>query len=299
MIHRLIVLLLGLAAFAFGQQVPPTFENMRYGPHERNVLDLWQARSTKPTPLIVFIHGGGFVGGDKAKVRDTPMVKSALDAGVSFAAINYRFRTTAPIQDILRDCARAIQYMRYRAAEWNIDKKRIAAYGGSAGASTSLWLAFHDDLADPKNPDPVLRESSRLSAAGANSTQFTCDVLQWEEVLGVPAEKFYSEGAEFYGLKKAEDLYSPEGKRIRADVDMRGLITSDDPPVYLFSPQPGGPPKDRGHYVHHPKHARAIKERCDQLGVKAVLYVPGDGGERPPAGDQTLLQFLLRNLGVR
>ena len=42
--------------------------------------------------------------------------------------------------------------------EFNLDKARVAAMGGSAGAGTSLWLAFHDDLADPASPDPVLRE---------------------------------------------------------------------------------------------------------------------------------------------
>jgi acetyl esterase/lipase len=59
------------------------------------------------------------------------------------------------------DCARAIQYARYHAKEFNIDPKRVAATGSSAGGMTSLWLAFHGDLADPKNADPVLRESTR------------------------------------------------------------------------------------------------------------------------------------------
>jgi len=127
----------------------PTFENVAYGPHERNVLDFWKAEAERPAPLVVFIHGGGFVGGDKAKVRGSPVLARCLEAGVSFAAINYRFRKHAPIQDIVRDCARAIQFLRTKAGEWHIDPKRIASYGGSAGAGTSLWLAFHDDLADP------------------------------------------------------------------------------------------------------------------------------------------------------
>ncbi len=54
----------------------------------------------------------------------------------------------------------------FKADDWNVDKTRVAAYGGSAGAGTSLWLAFHDDLADPKSADPVLRESSRLRMRG-------------------------------------------------------------------------------------------------------------------------------------
>jgi acetyl esterase/lipase len=49
-----------------GNLPPPTFENVRYGPHERHVLDFWQARSGRPTPVLVSIHGGGFVAGNKS-----------------------------------------------------------------------------------------------------------------------------------------------------------------------------------------------------------------------------------------
>ncbi|MEQ1830195.1 MAG: hypothetical protein ABL921_29830, partial [Pirellula sp.] len=46
----------------------PTRQDVAYGPHERNVLDFYQAKSDKPTPLVIFIHGGGFVGGNKNTV---------------------------------------------------------------------------------------------------------------------------------------------------------------------------------------------------------------------------------------
>src|SRR5512140_3625353 len=88
--------------------ITPDRANLSYGPHKNNVLDLWLAKSATPTPLIVFIHGGGFVGGDKGTANPA-FIRRALASGVSYAAINYRFRGDAPIQDILRDCALAIQ----------------------------------------------------------------------------------------------------------------------------------------------------------------------------------------------
>ena len=278
---------------------PPTFADVSYGLHERNKLDFWKADTDKPAPVIVFIHGGGFTGGDKSKVRSDKTLTEALNAKVHFAAINYRYLTQAPIQDILRDCARAIQFIRSRAGEWNVDKTRIASYGGSAGAGTSLWIAFHDDLADPQSSDPVLRESSRIIAAGANATQFSYDVTKWADVLGAENGRFGDPEAmwpAFYGLKSVEELQGPMGQKWCADCDMRGLITKDDPPIFLNTPMPGGEIKDRGHFLHHPKHAQAIYERCREVGVPVEAVLPAFEIQPAPSQPQNMTAFLLSQL---
>src|SRR6185295_19793042 len=66
--------------------IPPTHGNVSYGKHERNVLDFWQAKSDKPTPVVICIHGGSWIGGDKAGYYGR--VKTYLDAGISMATIN-------------------------------------------------------------------------------------------------------------------------------------------------------------------------------------------------------------------
>src|SRR6185436_1601381 len=131
---------------AAGPEIKPDHADLSYGPHASNKLDLWLTKSDRPTPLVVFIHGGGFVGGDKSSASSAA-IKQCLDAGVSFASINYRFRSEVPINTVLRDSARAIQFLRSKAKEYNIDPVRVGTFGGSAGAGTSLWLAFHNDLA--------------------------------------------------------------------------------------------------------------------------------------------------------
>jgi acetyl esterase/lipase len=284
---------------AAGAPFAPTRADVAYGPHARNVLDFWQAKSARPTPVVVFIHGGGFTSGDKSKAGGAAAIQPFLDAGVSFAAINYRYRTSAPIQDVLRDCARAIQFIRSRADEWNVDRSRLAAYGGSAGAGTSLWLAFHDDLADPTSPDPVLRESTRVVCAGANSTQFSYDLLRWPALLGEENARRFGEGTDtpgFYGLKTEEQLLSPAGRKIRADCDMLGLLTKDDAPVFLATTRDAGPMQDRGDFLHHPLHAKAIYDRCRELGVTVVADLPGLGIKPPAEGPAKLRDFLLQHL---
>ena len=278
---------------------PPTFADVAYGPHARNVLDFWQAKSEKPTPVVVFIHGGGFTSGDKSNAGGAAKIKPFLDAGVSFAAINYRYRTAAPIQDVLHDCARAIQFIRSKAAAWNIDKSRLASYGGSAGAGASLWLAFHDDMADPHSPDPVLRESTRLVCAVAIATQFSYDVLRWAEVLGDEAAAQFGARENIpaiYGFRTAAELESPAGRKIRADCDMRSLITRDDPPVFLIVSRDAGAIAGRGDFLHHPLHTKAIYDRCREVGVKVAADAPSLDLHPPAGGPQNQREFLLKCL---
>lgn len=279
----------------------PTAADVRYGPHQRNVLDFWQAKSDRPTPLVVYIHGGGFVAGDKSAVRKDRTIEAYLAAGVSFAAINYRYRTTVPIQDVLRDCARAIQFLRSKSTEWNLDKTRVASYGGSAGAGTSLWLAFHDDMADPQNADPVLRESTRLTCAGSIAGQFSYDVLRWPEILGEEAVRQFAESTEahsFYGLKSEAEVHGPIGQKIRADCDMLGMISKDDPAVFVSASMRGGPITDRNQYLHHPKHSQVIYERCREVGVVALADIPALQLKPEKGAPTSLREFFLQQLKV-
>src|SRR5438094_3939934 len=89
-----LALVLGLAPWPAGAQPAnktagakpkPDVQNAKYGPHERNVIDLWKAKSDRPTPLVVFIHGGGFRQGDKSQLAPG-LLSRCLDAGISVAA---------------------------------------------------------------------------------------------------------------------------------------------------------------------------------------------------------------------
>src|SRR5262245_31930896 len=66
---------------------PPDFSDERYGPHDRNVFDLWRIDAREPTPLLIFIHGGGFSQGDKRGYW-TATQTAAFKAGIAPASIN-------------------------------------------------------------------------------------------------------------------------------------------------------------------------------------------------------------------
>jgi acetyl esterase/lipase len=143
----------GVAPLIAAQEVPvydesvpkPTLSGIRYGNHERHILDFWKAESKSPTPLVFVIHGGAWKGGEKERVHRFADVQKLLDAGISVVAINYRLMKhidgegiMPPVNAPMYDAARALQFVRTKARDWNIDKQRIGAAGGSAGACTSL-----------------------------------------------------------------------------------------------------------------------------------------------------------------
>lgn len=253
----------------------PDVADVAYGPHERDRLDLYLAKTSAPSaPVVVLIHGGGFRAGDKSRWGQDKETKALVDAGVTCAALNYPFLNASPIQDILRHCARAVQFLRSRSIEWKLDKTRFAAMGGSAGAGTSLWLATRDDLADPNASDPILRESTRITCAVCNSTQATYDVTRWESFLGAPKPEFRTSEAEaamFYHLPSFDDLMTERGKAALKECDMLGWITKDDPPILVNNPQVVESPSNRGEWLHCIHHAHAVARQCETSGVPCIV----------------------------
>jgi carboxylesterase type B len=273
-----------------------SFENEQYGDHPRNTFDIWLAESKTPTPLVIYIHGGGFTGGDKSKYFESEDLVRFLDAGVSVATINYRFMTEAPfgIKACFNDAKRCLQYIRYNAEKYNIDKTRIACSGGSAGAGTALWLAFHDDMADPENFDPVLHESTRLTCAGAFATQSTYDIFQWEKTIGIPISDTTDQLkaiATAFGMKSLnrDELFGQQ--RIRQELDFLGRMDKNDPPIFVFNKHKDGIPVNEDELNHHPLHAKAIKEKADSVGLEAIIYAP-EIGIVDPSGKDLVVFFL-------
>ncbi len=273
---------------------PPDLKDEHYGPHERHVLDLWRAKSETPTPLVVVIHGGGFRAGSKETTSGL-LVKGLLGEGISVMAINYRFSPEVTFPAHYMDCARAIQYARLHAKEWNIDPKRVGASGGSAGAGTSLWIGFHDDMADPQNADPVLRESTRLSCMAVMAAQSTYDPFVIKEWVGEPAARHMAlEG--FYGL--TWDQYdTPAAREMFKKAAPITYLTKDDPPVWAFYSDPRDPvPANakRGEGIHHIIFGLKLKEQMDKLGIECTIRHK-DEGINP---QQEMVAFFARHLGV-
>ncbi len=285
-----------IALLLVAQQIhadePKQLIDVAYGTHPRQVLDFYQAKSDKPTPVVFYIHGGGWQGGDK---KTNP--RAFLDKGISVVAINYRYvrngvedKVEPPVKASLGDAARALQFVRSKAAEWNLDKTRIGATGGSAGACSSLWLAFHDDMADPQSNDPIARESTRLYCAAVNGAQVSLDPKELREWM-----PNYGYGAHAFGLPNFQSLIDNRETVLPwiKEYSPIELVSKDDPPVAMFYggevPVVGSSPKDP---THSGIMGVKLEARLKAVNVDVVLVHP----ERPHPLYKSSTDYLIDRL---
>lgn len=285
----------------------PTFWDVAYGPHPKQVIHFWKVETEKPSPLLIFIHGGSWTGGCRTDFRFCALLPHLLKAKISVASVEYRFiqETTAdgvvpPVKGCLLDAARAVQFIRTKAKEWNIDKERIALTGGSAGACSSLWLAFHDDLADPQNPDPIARESTRVLCASVAIAQTTLDpqqMIEWTPNSTYGGHAFGFKGDREKKLSSFAVYLSNRDKILPwiAEYSPYALVTKDDPPVYLFYNSPPALGQKQKDPTHTSNFGVKLQERCTSLGVACELYYPG----APDAKHKTVQDYLIDRLTGR
>ena len=270
----------------------PTHTGVKYGDHERQIFDIWLAESDTPTPLAIYIHGGGFRAGSKENLNPNER-DQLLEAGISVAAINYRFMSVdTPLPTPHHDARRALQTTRSKAEEWNIDKERIAAFGGSAGAQICMWLAYSDEMANPDSEDPIERESTRLTCVATRGGQTTNSAEYWKNLF----TSLLGPNIDTNGFSRPlGDITDPEQARIamwgaKTLEEAEGiasrhsalsLISADDPPIFMsyFMSPTAKPPTEteriRGWVIHHVNFGLTLKEKTDALEVEAHLKYPG------------------------
>ncbi len=256
----------------------PTLSEVAYGPHERNVLDFWRAQAQGPTPLVLVIHGGAWKSGSKERVQRFADVQKLLDAGISVASIDYRFirhgviaGLQPPVQAPLHDAARALQFLRSKAAEYNIDPNRIGLAGGSAGACSSLWLAFHDDLAVLDSDDPIQRQSTKPTCVAVMGAQTTMDPQQMKD--WTPNSTY---GAHAFGFNSFNAWLNAREQTLPwiAEYSPYALVSKDDPPIYLSYTAPPAIGKPQRDPTHAANFGIKLQEQCSKFGVRCELVYP-------------------------
>lgn len=295
-------------------------KDIAYDSKDRTQFDIWLPGSNTPTGLVIYVHGGGFTSGDKDFVYavqsggawDFPSdIRFLLQNNIAVATIRYTLLSpageTEGIRKPMGDVRRALQYIRYRATDFNIDKSKIILAGNSAGAGTSLWIAFNNDFANALSNDPVLRESSRVKGVVARETQSSYNIedrwvndvfadysLTWSEILANETGNIQK----IYGVSSTAQYESPAIDAYRAEVDMLALLSVDDPEIWINNTlrdvvHPYSAPEISS---HHAFHARELKERADAIGVRNIAFYGKNPVVYAHPGNESWIQFCKRKI---
>lgn len=272
---------------------------------ERQTVDAYIVRSDTPTPVLMEFHGGGWRRGRRnmLSLYKGDLMQKVLDAGISVVSVDYRLAPKYRFPAQMEDAARAVQWVRSKAGEWNIDPQRISAIGGSAGGHLLSWVALNGDQADLSSQDPVARQSSRL----------TCFVVQWAplDLTRVDPRALQRSGPRGPDAANAfcsalsihpEDYNTPNNQvRIRAASPVF-QVTPDDPPAFVMY---GGTPQGFDvrnlpavpaaiHNPHSYLHGVLLVKALDRAGVPYVPHFGPAIGQDPAVDNAAVLEFLQR-----
>lgn len=134
--------------------------------HPRQKLDLYLPKQddSKPLPIVIWIHGGGWQRGTKDMLNRQAIV---LQNGFALASVNYRLTNHAPFPAQIHDCKAAIRFLRTHADQYGIDPDRFGAWGSSAGGHLVSLLGTSGGVA--------ALEGDLGETAASSHVQAVCD----------------------------------------------------------------------------------------------------------------------------
>src|SRR5262245_38307398 len=141
---RLVFLFLVVLAVAAEARAQDIKRDIPYADpaQKRQVLDVYSPRDAKDLPVVFWIHGGGWVTGDKKDVQIKPQAFN--DKGFVFVTINYRLLPDVDMETIIRDVARAVRWVHDNIAGYGGDPNRLFIMGHSAGAQLAALICTDD-----------------------------------------------------------------------------------------------------------------------------------------------------------
>lgn len=220
----------GSSSFA---SVDPTHKDLAYATlSDAQKLDIYlPAAGSGPFPLVIMVHGGGFMFGDKADGGGLTGVDQLLAAGYAVASINYRLSGEAQYPAQIYDAKAAVRFLRANAAQYNINPDKFGAWGASAGGNLVSLLGTTCGVAE--------LEGAELG----NADQSSCvqAVVDWFGPID-----FLKMQEQFSGTScsaNTDDASSPESKLVGAPIQTvpekvaltnpMNYITPDDAPFFI------------------------------------------------------------------
>lgn len=220
---------------ALGTSIVAT-TNVAYGPDERHRLDVFSAARTRPAlvPIVVFVHGGGYVGGNKA-TPGTPFYQSVaafwVRSGMVGVNTTYRLAPAHVWPSGAADVGAAIKWVRENAETYGGDPDRIVLMGHSAGASHVATYIFHETLRPEGGGDGVIGailmsgwyDPATAPGAGTTRAYFGPDATRYAARAARPQASGRPVPV-FIGVAE----HDPPGYHVEAEALYKALCARDD-----------------------------------------------------------------------
>jgi acetyl esterase/lipase len=185
-----------------------------------------------PFPVILSIHGGAWLAGDKRDGQEKPMLEG-LKRGYAVVSINYRLSREAKWPAQIHDCKAAVRWIRANAKGYRLDPDRIAAWGGSAGGHLSAMLGTSGDVQSLEDSTQGnADQSSRVQAVvdWFGPTDFSkMDEQLKESAVEHPMHHSVSQSPEAVLLGRNPE----EAPALVKEADPATYVSSDDPPFLI------------------------------------------------------------------
>ena len=227
-------------------------------------MDLYQPKKmTGPAPVVLYVHGGGWTGGDKSDGAGLLFKEELVRRGYVMAAINYRLAPKYAFPAQIEDVKCAVRHLRANAAKYNLDPERIGAIGGSAGGHLVSLLGTSDNAAGWDSGE-YSDQSSRVQAV--------VDMFGPSDLKVMMAGSSRRYGLMIFEASSLDDpllqTYSP-----------MTYITPDDPPFLILH-------GDRDEMVPL-EQSQILYDKLKAAGVPVELVVVKNAGHgfRPVDGD--------------
>jgi len=248
--------------------------------HPRQRLDLYLPRGGDKRPLIIVIHGGAFLGGDKGDEN----VAQFLKAGYAAASLNYRLSGDAIFPAAVEDCKAAVRWLRAHAGEYHLDPERFGAWGASAGGNLVAMLGTTGETKE-FDVGENLNVSSRVQAVA--------------DYFG-PTDFLQMDAHRVPGGQVHDAAQSPESLYIGGAIQENRTKVAKANPITFISPK--APP----FYLAHgdqdplvPHHQSVLLAAALQAaGVEVTFYTVKGGGHgfHDPAADVGMMSFFAKHL---
>lgn len=239
-----------------------------------------QADSNKPRPAVVWIHGGGWQGGNKASGLGRLGGLAASGDFVGFS-VGYRLTDETAWPGQIHDCKAAIRWIRANAKKYGVDPEKIAVWGSSAGGHLVSMLGTSGDVKELEgtngSPDASSRVTCVVDFCGPSDFLAFAESAPNESRSGGPVQKLL--GGPLHEKKEVAKQASPVT-----------FVSADDPPFLIVHGT-----DDRTVPINQAERLNE-KLKADGVNVTFVKIIGGGHGIDGPAVDQRVRAFLDRHL---